>query len=134
MGWDFCFACIQCGGNGLAMPKHKTHRYFTRLLLGKSYGRVHRQIDLPYLWLGRQHRALFHTYHDAFCVGYLLSGEWRGGMAGLYHVWLDRKCSEDRRFKKFMDWAAREDGKFEDGMRKFKKKMIRKRKKLRRNR
>jgi hypothetical protein len=107
------------------MPKHKTHKYFARLLLGKAYSKVDKQIDLPYVWLGRKHRALFHTYYEAFCVGYITSGEWKGALAGVYHVWLDRKCSEDPRFKKFMDWMSREDAG-------FKNKMIRERKKLKR--
>lgn len=116
------------------VPKHKTHRYFARLLLGKAYGKVDGQIDLPYVWLGRKHRKLFHTYYDAFCVGYIVSGEWKGALAGVYHVWLDRKCSEDPRFKKFMDLMSREDARFNDEMRRFKNKMIRERKKLKRKR
>jgi hypothetical protein len=116
------------------VPKHKTHRHFARSVLGKAYREVDRQIDLPYIWLGRKHRALFHTYYEAFCVGYITSGEWKGALAGVYHVWLDRKCSEDPRFKKFINWTAKEDARFKNEMRKFRNKMIRERKKLKRKR
>jgi hypothetical protein len=116
------------------MPKHKTHKYFARLLLGKAYSKVDKQIDLPYVWLGRKHRKLFHTYYEAFCVGYINSGEWKGALAGIYHVWLDRKCSEDLRFKKFMDLMSREDARFNNEMRKFQKKMRQQRKRLSSNR
>lgn len=101
------------------MPKHRTHKFFTKSLLGKPYEEVHRALDLPFVVLGRKHRVLFHTMDEAFCLGYINTGEWKGSAASVYHVWLDRECSKDKEFKRFLDWAAMQDVKFDKEMRKL---------------
>jgi hypothetical protein len=74
--------------------------------------RKYRAIDLPYIFYGRSHRRFFHTYEEAYPIGYIVSGEAKGALSGTFHVWLDKKCSEDRDFKIWLDWAAKEDVKF----------------------
>lgn len=94
------------------MPKHRTHKYADKLWFGKPYAKVHLAIDLPYVVYGRSHRRFFHTYEEAYCLGYIASGEANGALAGAFHVWLDKECSKDKDFKKWLDWAAEEDAKF----------------------
>jgi hypothetical protein len=94
------------------LPKHKTHNYADKLWFGKSFPKVHRAIDLPYIFCGRSHRRFFHTYKEAYCLGYIASAEAKGALSGAFHVWLDEECSRDKGFKRWLDWAAREDARF----------------------
>jgi hypothetical protein len=90
------------------LPKHKLHRYFDEILLGKSYGAVHRAIDHPYIFLRRKHRKMFHTPKEAYVVASSASPDPQAGLSGLLHVWLDKKCSEDKEFKKRLEIMAKE--------------------------
>jgi len=88
-------------------------------MLGKPYAEVHRNIDRPYVFLGRKHRAFFHSPEEAFVVGSLATAEPRGGLAGLWHVWLDEKGSKDKEFRRFVETMANYDSVQEKMMRKF---------------
>jgi hypothetical protein len=93
------------------LPKHKPHNYADKLLFGKSFPEVHKTIDLPYIVYGRSHRRFFHPYKEAYPIGYIITGEAKGALSGAFHVWLDKECSEDKDFKRWLDWAAKEDAK-----------------------
>ena len=108
------------------MPKHRTHKYADKLLFGKPYPQVHHAIDLPYVVYGRKHRQFYHTYKEGYCLGYIVTGEANGALAGVFHVWLDQECSKDKDFKKWLDWSAEEDAKFT-------RKMARQARKIRRS-
>lgn len=56
---------------------------------------------------------------EAYCLGYIVTGEWRGASAGAFHVWLDRECSKNKEFKQFVEFMARQDAKFKKEMRKL---------------
>lgn len=88
---------------------------------------MHKAIDLPYIVYGRSHRRFFHTYKEAYPIGYIVTGEAKGGLSGVFHVWLDKACSEDKHFKRWLDWSADEDAKFA-------RKIARQAKAIRRNR
>lgn len=105
------------------MPKHKIHKYADKLLFNKCFPKVHRAIDLPYIFYGRSHRRYFHTYKEGYCIGYIASGEAKGALSGLLHVWLDEQCSRDKDFKLWLNWAAEEDARFTKQMAKQRKKM-----------
>ena len=105
------------------MPGHTVHRYYDRLVLGKSYDEVHRALDRPYSVLRGQHRRLFHTPEEAYMIGVLASSGHGGGVAGLSHVWLDKKCSKDKEFKKLLKLMAKEDARWRKQMRRWKKLM-----------
>jgi hypothetical protein len=94
------------------LPKHKTHNFADKLWFGRSFPKVHEALDLPYVIYGRRHRRFFHTYKEAYPIGYVVSGEAKGALSGVFHVWLDRVCSEDKVFKRWLDWAAEEDERF----------------------
>jgi hypothetical protein len=94
-----------------------------KLFFGKAFGEVHRLIDMPVLWLGRKHRVLFHDYHEAFVLGALASTDYRSASAGYLHVWVDKLCSEDKYFKKWLEFSARQDALWEKEMRRFEKRL-----------
>lgn len=79
------------------MPKRKIHESVTKLLLGQSYTHVDEIIDFPVKFLGPSHRKLFHTLPESFLLGLLMSGEIRGGLAGLLHVLTDNIDSNTRK-------------------------------------
>jgi hypothetical protein len=95
------------------MPSHRLHRYFSKFWLGRPYGEVHRAIDRPYLYLGRAHRRVFHTPIEAYTIGSMASSEPRAGEAGIWHIWLDKACSKDKTFKKWLDTAEKADRELE---------------------
>lgn len=70
---------------------------------------------------------MFHTPEEAYIIGSLASLDPRSGLSGLMHIWVDRKCSRDKRFKKLLEFAAHQDYMMEKAMRKFAK-QIKKRK------
>jgi len=91
------------------LPKHQTHRFVDKLLLGKTYGDIHKAIDLPFPILRRKHRRIFHSLPEAYLVGTLVSLDLRGGLAGLLHIWLDTTCSENREFRQLIEFVIRQN-------------------------
>ena len=91
------------------MPGRRVHKFVSRLLLGKSYNVVHREIDRPYLVFGRKHRQLYHTPLEAFYVGSSASLDPGAGVAGVLHVWADRRCSKEKWFKDSLKFMERQD-------------------------
>ena len=70
------------------MASHRLHRLFTRLLLGRDYGWLHREVDRPYRLLGPRHRIL---YHDGLTtLYYLIRYGPDEALAHLTHLLLDR--------------------------------------------
>jgi hypothetical protein len=51
---------------------------------------------------------MFHTPKEAYMVASLASPDPQAGLSGLLHVWLDKKCSEDKDFKKWLQLMAKE--------------------------
>ena len=78
------------------LPSHKVHCYVDRTLFGRSYWRVHRQIDMPYLFLGKKHRVLFHDPFTAIAIAQrLYPGDPMAEEAALVHLHIDSVCSSD---------------------------------------
>ena len=50
------------------MPSHSVHNYVNRLLFGRSYWKINREMDKPYVFLGRYHRVLFHEPAWAYLI------------------------------------------------------------------
>jgi len=57
------------------MPSHKLHRRVDRLILKKSFPKVHIAKDWPYVVLGPRHRILFHDMTTNFLIGLLYGRE-----------------------------------------------------------
>jgi hypothetical protein len=92
------------------LPGHRVHTFVDRELFGKSYWRVHRNIDMPYLFMGRKHRALFHDgFSSVLIARKLYPNDPRAAEAALVHVQIDRLCSSDPFFKKQLEFFADRD-------------------------
>ncbi len=89
------------------MPSHKVHCYVDRVLFGKSYWRLHRQIDMPYLFLGRKHRVLFHDGFTSVAIARkVYPDDPIAQEAALVHVQLDALCSSNPLFAKQLEFFA----------------------------
>lgn len=76
-------------------------------LFGRSYWRLHRAIDKPYLVFGRRHRIFFHDFPSAVGVARILfPGNYQAEEAAMFHVHLDNMCSQDRFFKRKLEILA----------------------------
>ena len=92
------------------LPSHKVHRFVDRQLFGRSFGRVHRKIDEPYLLLRSKHRVLFHDPAAACAIAqYCYPGCDDAVLAALNHINLDLMCSNDPAFKANLEILAEMD-------------------------
>lgn len=105
------------------MPSHRAHRYDSERTLGKPYNEVHTAIDRPFRWLGRKHRRLFHSVEEAYLLGALVGNDGMGGWAGVEHVLLDRVCTEHPEYRKFLEFQAKENARFQKFLRKYRRNM-----------
>jgi hypothetical protein len=92
------------------VPNHKIHCYVDRLLFGKSYWRLHKQLDKPALLLGKRHRVLFHDGLTSMVIALELYPNDRRAMeAALVHIQLDKLCSSNPFFAKQLGYFAEKD-------------------------
>lgn len=86
------------------MPSHEVHRKVEELVFGRSFPKVDRAIDAPFLIMGRGHRKLFHDYLTAAYVSYVVCGD---PLPGVLHLTTDRLCSKDHKLKQFLKYWIR---------------------------
>jgi hypothetical protein len=93
------------------------------MLFGKSYWRLHRQIDMPVLFLGKKHRVLFHDFFTPVVIAQrLYPGDPMAEEAALVHVQIDSLCSSDPFFKRQLEFFAEQEAKERRSSRKKKAK------------
>lgn len=113
------------------LPSHRVHVYMDKVFFGKSYWRIHRAMDWPYLYVGRHHREYF---HDAFSCSLIALEEYSGDphaySAALLHVQLDELCSWNPGYKRHLEMMAE----LEAEERKRKRRKRKKRRKQRKRR
>lgn len=73
------------------MPTHKVHKLVNKLVLKKEHEDVNLLLDLPYLWLGKKHRALFHDEKTTPLAVYLITKDKDKALAAYLHILLDKK-------------------------------------------
>ena len=92
------------------MPGHRTHAYIDWELFQKSYWRLHRNVDMPYLFLGRKHRVFFHDGASTIAIArQLYPNDPLAEQAAIVHCQLDTLCTADPLFKKQLDFLANLD-------------------------
>jgi len=90
-----------------ALPSLKVHVYYDELFFGRSYYRLHRDMDKPVFLLGRGHRVLFHDPASVyFLASELYPGDEDAVSSGLYHISLDQQCTADPQFRKTLEIMA----------------------------
>jgi hypothetical protein len=95
------------GKIGAIMPSHRVHTYMDWQLFNRSYRKLHRAIDKPYLVFGRKHRMFFHDFPSAVGVARIyFPGNFQAQEAAMFHVHLDNLCSQDRFFKRRLEILA----------------------------
>jgi len=93
------------------LPGPEVHVYIDKLFLGKSYWKIHREMDKPIKFLGRRHRLLFHDPVSAMAIASrLYPGDPRARRAALLHITFDDICSRDPEFRKLLEIMARLSG------------------------
>lgn len=92
------------------LPSHELHCYVDRQLFEKSYRRIHRKMDEPYLLLGRKHRVLFHDPVTACAIAqHCYPGDPNAELAALFHINLDEICSANPLLKHNLELLAKID-------------------------
>jgi hypothetical protein len=94
------------------MPSLKIHCFWDRQLFGRSFWRLHKALDKPYLVLGLKHRIIFHDGWSATEVAKkIYPNDPVACEAAVAHVLLDEQCSHDKRFHEFMKEMYKIDAK-----------------------
>jgi hypothetical protein len=95
---------------GKKVPGHRVHTYIDRQCFGKTYWKIHRKIDEPVLYLGKNHRALFHDYPTAWGIAeYCYPGDPNARNAAMLHIELDEMCTRNPEFKLYLEALATQD-------------------------
>jgi hypothetical protein len=71
------------------LPKRRTHKDVSLIVLGKAFPEVDKFMDWPSTVLGPSHRKVLHTIPQGFIVGLILTGDFGGAAAGVLHVIID---------------------------------------------
>jgi len=92
------------------VPGHRVHCYVDRVLFGKTYWRLHRQMDCAVFWLGKNHRRLYHDIPTAvFIAKTLYPSDPNNEEAAFTHIWLDTFCTAYPIWKMFLEQLAYAD-------------------------
>jgi len=90
------------------LPGPKVHEFIDRLFFGKSYRKIHREMDKPFKILGRRHRELFHDATWAYIVASkLYPGDPNAVLAAQCHIIYDEICSRNPQFRMYLEMLAR---------------------------
>jgi hypothetical protein len=113
-------------GGPTYMPSHKVHAYVDRMLFGRVYWKVHRQIDSAYPYLGGRHRIFWHDPISAMAIAAeAYPGNPNAVSAAICHIQLDNMCSADPVFEKQLEALAIVDAKKRRSSRRRRKELIR---------
>jgi hypothetical protein len=92
------------------MPSHRAHAYVDRMLFGRAYWKVHRQIDSAYPYLRGRHRIFWHDPISAAAIAAdAYPGDANAVSAAMIHIQVDNMCSADPQFRKQLEAHARAD-------------------------
>jgi hypothetical protein len=92
------------------MPGHIVHAYVDQKIFGKAYWKIHRYMDLPVLWLGKDHRRLYHDYLSATIFARTLyPGDRNAEEAAMAHILLDQLCSANKAWAVQLKYLAYAD-------------------------
>jgi len=77
------------------------------MFFGRSYKKIHKEMDKPFRKLGRRHRIMFHDPVSAIRIAQRhYPGDLVAIRAALFHITIDEICTRDPEFKKTLEAAA----------------------------
>jgi hypothetical protein len=92
------------------LPKLYVHEYIDRIFLGKTYGKLHRQIDKPVFYMGYRHRELFHdVISTCFIASKVYPNDEKAITSAQLHIHYDELCSSDPYYRKHLEKMAKLD-------------------------
>jgi len=90
------------------MPDSKVHVYIDKTFIGKSYRKIHKEMDKHVKALGRYHRKINHNAASAIQIAMrLYPNDHRAIRAALLHIEIDNICSRDPEFRKILEFLAK---------------------------
>jgi hypothetical protein len=92
---------------GVVLPGWDVHAYADRVNFGKSYYKLHKEMDWPYKFFGKDHREFFHDPLSALIIAErCYPGDPNAVEAAYFHILLDQQCSDDPEYKKLLEKFA----------------------------
>ena len=89
------------------MASFQAHLYWDRLFFGRTYPKIHKELDKHFKRLGRRHRMVNHNPLAAIQIAMrLYPGDPLAVRSALFHIRLDEICTRDPEFKKTVEAAA----------------------------
>lgn len=86
------------------MPGWRVHRFLDRMFFGKSYPKIHHNMDAAVVVLGRKHRILFHDRMFACAIAQeCYPNDLNAVRAANLHILVDQLCSSDPGLKKMFE-------------------------------
>jgi hypothetical protein len=85
------------------MPSRRKHEKLSKLLTGYSCEKTHMLLDYPAIFLGKNHRVLFHDLASASIIGFLSDGL-NGMISAISHIILDEAYSKNKILKKLINY------------------------------
>lgn len=100
----------EVGAGGLSVPGWRVHRFLDRMFFGKTYSKIHPNMDSAVVVLGRRHRVFF---HDPLRVCAIAEQSYPGDpnaiASGNMHILIDQVCSTYPSVKKMLENMERFD-------------------------
>ncbi len=106
---NFFLSTLMIWGSWGNLPSHLVHNFIDRYYFGRSYPKLHKELDRPVIIYGKRHRILFHDLSWAiFIARKLYPGDINAEKSACLHLEIDESCSKDKEFRKFLEkWARR---------------------------
>lgn len=94
------------------LPSREAHLYWDRQHFGRTYPKIHRELDKSFKTLGARHRLKNHNPYDAIGIAQkCYPNDPVAVQSALYHLFLDEQCSADPDFRDTLEALAKLDKK-----------------------
>ena len=92
----------------IRLPSRDAHLYWDMTHFGRTYPKIHRELDKGFKTHGRKHRSVSHTFlHAIEAAQKHYPGDAVAVRAALWHLYLDDVCSVDLDFRDTVEAAAK---------------------------
>jgi len=89
------------------MASFRAHKYVDFMFFGRSFPKIHKEMDRAFKRLDRHHRMVNHNIFDAFRIAEKnYPGNFFVVRAALLHITIDERCSRDPEFARALEASA----------------------------